>query len=168
MNEFIRRHRNLLLIIALLLTLSVSWFFNRERLRQASVTVSLPVEKVTQPAGALITDYRTRRDAAYADDAAALERLCGQENLSRETREDAAAQLQQMIARREAQSALETALEGSGIAPCMAVVSPGSVTIVTEKDTLSQGESALVLTLAQAHADVPPSGVRVLTSADLK
>ena len=46
--------------------------------------------------------------------------------------------------------------------PCVAVVEGGSVTIVTEKDGLTDGESALVITLARAHAGVEPSGVRVM------
>ena len=56
------------------------------------------------------------------------------------------------------------ALCETALAPCVAVVSEGSVTIVTEKEGLTSGETALVMTMAQAHAGVEPSGVRVVTA----
>lgn len=164
MMEFIRKHRNPLLLTALLFTLAASYFFTQQRLLEASTTVSLPVEQVSAPASSALDDYRARREATYLQDVSTLESLCAQENLSAQTREDAAAQLQALIATRQSQLALEGALVKSGVAPCLAVISPGSVTVVTEKETLSDGESALIMTLAQSHTGVAPSGVRVITS----
>lgn len=164
MMELIRKHRNILLLASLLLTLAVSWFATNKRLVEASATVSLPVEPVSAAPSSKLEQFRTRREAAFAADAASLQALCGQENLSNSTREDAARQLQQLISTREKQLALEGALTQSGLSPCVAVLSEGSVTLVTDKPTLSDGESALVLTLAQAHTGVVPSGVRVMTA----
>ena len=40
----------------------------------------------------------------------------------------------------------------------------GSVTIVTEKQEITEQDTALVLTLVQVHTDVPASGVRIMTA----
>ena len=69
----------------------------------------------------------------------------------------------EMAANREYQQALETALASTALAPCAAVVSGGSVTIITGKTDISPQDSALVLTLAAAHAGAKPSDVRILT-----
>lgn len=164
MSQFLIKYRNYFLLIALLATLAVSYFANQERLLEAAATVSLPVEQVTVSPSGRLEEFRLRRDETLQADMAALQSLCDQENLDAQTREDAAAKLQAMIETRQAQLTLEGALTQSGVYPCVAVISPGSVTIVTEKATLSDGESALVMTLAQAHAGVEPSGVRVMTA----
>lgn len=164
MMAWIHKHRNSMLLACLLATLVVSWFFTNKRLVEAAVTVSLPVEQVTSAPKGSLDSFRSRREEAFLADVATLETLCGQENLADSIREDAARQLQEMISTREAQLALEGALTESGISPCVAVISEGSVTIVTDKATLTDGESALVMTLAQTHAGVAPSGVRVITA----
>ncbi len=166
MMAFIRKHRNVLLLLCLLLTLAFSWLATNQRLVDAAATVSLPVEPVSAAPAGKLAQFRARQEAAFAADTASLQALCDREDLSAATREDAALQLQQLIAAREKQLALEGALTQSGLYPCVAVVGEGSVTLVTEKSTLSDGESALVLTLAQAHAGVEPSGVRVITAGD--
>lgn len=164
MMAFIRKHRNSLLLLCLLLTLAVSWLATSRRLAQSAATVSLPVEPVSAVPAGRLEQFRARREEAFLADAASLQALCDQDSLSATTREDAARQLQQLVSTRETQLALEGALAQSGLYPCVAVVSEGSVTLVTEKETLSDGESALLLTLAQAHAGVAPSGVRVMTA----
>jgi len=168
MTDFILKHRNALLLLCLLTTLAASWFFTNQRLTEAAATVSLPVEQVSAPAASRLEAFRARQEETYLSDTAALQALCAQESLSSATREDAAAQLQRMVDTRQTQLALEGALAQSGVYPCVAVISQGSVTIVTEKATLSDGESALVMTLAQAHAGVEPSGVRVMTASEIK
>ena len=168
MTDFIIKHRNALLLMCLLVTLALSWFFTNQRLTEAAATVSLPVEQVTAPAATKLEEFRTRREETFLADMATLQSLCDQENLSAATREDAAQQLQRMVDTRQAQLALEGALVQSGVSPCVAVISQGSVTIVTGKSDLSTGESALVMTLAQAHAGVEPSGVRVMTASEMK
>lgn len=168
MMEFIRKHRNPLLLLCLLVTLAASWFLTNQRLTQAAATVSLPVEQVNATPASRLEEFRTRREETILADIATLQTLCDQENLSEQTRQDAADQLQRLVATREAQLALEGALTQSGVYPCVAVITEGSVTIVTEKETLSDGESALVMTLARVHAGVEPSGVRVMTAENAK
>lgn len=167
MMAFIRKHRNPLLLLCLLITLAISWFATNKRLVEAAVTVSLPVEPAaTAVPSSRLEQFRAQQEAAFLADTASLQALCDQDTLSEATREDAARQLQQLIATREQQLALEGALSQSTLYPCVAVIAEGSVTLVTDKTTLSDGERALVLTLAQAHAGVDPSGVRVITAEE--
>lgn len=164
MNNWLHKHRNMLLITLLALTLTVSCLANQHYLERITPTVSLPVMQTTQAPQSPIEQYREERDAAALKDMAALETLVNQADLDPQTRADAAAQLQRMVSQRQKQTALEGALVQSGVYPCAAMVEEGSVTIVTEKTDLSDGETALVLTMAQMHAGVLPSGVRVITA----
>lgn len=164
LGEFLTRHRNLFLLILLVATLLVSGVANRERLEAASVTVDIPVTEVSaRPSGALET-YRQQRDADTQSDIDALHSLCAQEQLDTQTREDAAIRLQSIIQSRQTQSALEGALLNSSLYPCVAVVSENSVTIVTEKSTVTDQDTALALTLAAAHAGASPEQVRIITA----
>lgn len=161
----IKKHMNLILIVALLVTMVVSYAANQRRLTAETSAVSLPVVSVTASPSAL-EEYRRRREETTLQDMAALQALCEAEQLDSLTRGDAAAQLQQLIARREQQSALEGALTQSGLSPCVAVLAEGSVTIVTGKEKVSEAESALVMTLAQTHTGVKPAGVRIITASN--
>ena len=164
MAEWIRKHRNLLLLTLLLTTMTVSYLTNQRSMQESTPTVSLPVTQTTAAPASAIEKFRQSRDADALRDMAALETLVNQTNLDAQTRSDAAAQLQRMVDVRQKQTALEGALTQSGVYPCVTVVNEGSATIVTEKTDLSDGETALILTMAQVHADVPPSGVRVITA----
>lgn len=163
-SDWISRHRNLLLILLLLATMAVSSLANQERLSQDAATVSLPVvEPCAEPAGR-IELFRQQRDTTAMQDMAALQTLVHQEQLDEQTRAEAARQLQSLVDAREKQLALEGALLESGLYPCAAVVSAGQVTIVTEKTTLTDDESALLMTMAQLHAGASPSQVSVITA----
>lgn len=164
LGDLLTKHRNAFLLMLLVTTLIVSGYANRERLQSASATVEIPVtEAAAKPLGTLEA-YRQQRDQDARSDMAALEKLCTQETLDASTREAAAQQLQEIIDSRQAQSALEGALAGSSLHPCVAVVAGGNVTIVTEKSTVTEKDSALVMTLAAAHAGVSPEKVRIITA----
>lgn len=164
LGEGLTKHRNFFLLGLLLTTLVVSGFAQQERLRDTSPTVEIPVTEVAaQPLSAL-DSYRQQRDQEAQSDIAALEKLIAQPTLDEDTREAAAAHLQEIIANRQAQSALEGALAGSSLYPCAAVVSGGNVTIVTQKSTVTDRDSALVMSLAAAHAGVTPEKVRIITA----
>lgn len=164
LGEMLTKHRNIFLLALLITTLAISGAANRERLQTASTTVNIPVtETAAQPLGALEA-YRRQRDQDALSDIAALEKLVAQPALDESTREAAAAQLQTVIGSRQAQSAMEGALAGSSLHPCVAVVAGGSVTIVTEKRTVTKKDSALVMTLAEAHAGVSPENIRIITA----
>ncbi|MBQ8654827.1 MAG: SpoIIIAH-like family protein [Clostridia bacterium] len=164
MNDWIRRYRSPLMLGLLLLTMTVSYFANQHSQLEAGQAVSLPVVQTSPEPVSPLDEYRQQRDADALRDMAALEALVNQAELDPQLRADAAAQLQRLVAERQQESALEGALTASGVYPCAAVAEAGSITIVTEKNTLSEGENALILTLAETHAGVSPSGVRVITA----
>lgn len=160
--EFLTRHRNLFLLTLLLTTLCISSASNQARLEASNETTALPVMRTSSQTTSAVSAYISERDAAHQRDVAALTALCAQEELDSQTRQDAADRLTQLIANREAQQALEDALSLSSLAPCAAVVSGGSVTIVTHKRDVTEQDAALVLTLATAHAGAEAADVRIV------
>lgn len=162
--DFIARHRNLLLLMLLLATMTVSSLANQERLAQETAAVTLPVAETVGTAADPVEAFRLRRDETVLRDMAALQALAGEEQLDEATRRSAAEQLQALTDARERQMALEGALLASGVSPCAAVISGESVTIVTEKATLTDDETALLMTLAQTYAGASPGNVRVMTA----
>lgn len=155
---FIARHRNLLLIVLLASTLALSSNAARQRLESARPTTALPVTQAASPVAA----YTAQRDTSFLTDLQALHSLCENASLDAATREAAADRLTRLIADRDAEAALEEALSRTALAPCAAVISGGSVTIVTEKAALTPEEAALALTLAVAHTGLPAASVRIL------
>lgn len=164
LGNLLTKHRNLILLLLLVVTLLVSGAANRERIEAASATVNIPVTKVSAKSVSALEAYRRTRDETALRDISALEALCSQENLDSRTREDAARRLQELTENRQAQSALEGALLSSSLSPCVAVVAGGSVTIVTEKSDVTDKDTALVMTLAAAHAGTLPENVRIITA----
>lgn len=164
MNEntpFIARHRRLLLIALLAVTLLVSSEMNRRSLEAETVFTTLPVS-VNSAAEALQV-YKADRDSTDERNTSALLALTENEAIDPQTRQAAAAQLTAICANREHQQALEAALASTALAPCAAVVTGSSVTIVTGKAEITPEDSALVLSLAAAHAGAKPSDVRIMT-----
>ena len=94
----------------------------------------------------------------------ALEHLTAQPLLDKSTREAAAEQLQSIIDIRQAQSAIEGALSNSSLSPCVAVIAGNALTIITSKSTVTDKDTALIMTLAAAHAGIQPENVRIITA----
>lgn len=158
MSTILTRHRNLLLLLLLGAVLIVSCLQRDE----AVPTVAIPViETASAPVNA-VEAFRVQRDQDTLADIAALEKLCALESSDHGLQSDAAAQLQAIIDARQAQSALEGALLGSSLSPCVAVVSGGCVSIVTGKQEITDKDAALVLSLAAAHTGTAPGNVRII------
>ena len=164
LGQWLTKHRNAFLLGLLTLTLVVSGYANQQRVTAASSTVSIPVMETARQPLSPLESCRQQRDQEALRDMAALETLINQPLLDEATREASADQLAALVSNRQAQSALESALSGSSLHPCVAVVSNESVTIVTEKSAVTDKDSALVLTLAAAHAGVSPENVRIITA----
>ena len=162
LSQFFIRHRRLLLIALLTVTLLVSSEANRHRLQAETVATSLPV--MTTDAAASVAVFSRQQDDQHARDVAALSALIDHDDVDAQTRSDASDQLLEMIADREGRIALEEALSATSLAPCSAVVAGGSVTLITAKTEITQEESALVLALAAAHCGADPENVRILTA----
>ena len=157
---FLVRRKNWLLMAALALSLTAALLLRPSSPQAQRVT--LPMTSAESSASPL-ESFRISRDSAYQRDMAALETLIS-ENTDRAARQSAAEELQAYVALHQAQLALEGALLTSELAPCCAVVTDGSVTIVTEKQEITEQDTALVLTLVQVHTGVPASGVRIMTA----
>lgn len=162
--EFITRHRRMLLIALLSVTMLVSSALNRRRLEEDAVLTSLPVTQVPAGRSDPVSAYISGRDAAHQQDVEALSSLIARDDIDPLTRERAAEEMCELIRHREAQDALEAALASTDLAPCTAVVTDRAVTIVTGKTLLTPEDSALILTLAAAHADADPEDVHVMTA----
>lgn len=158
---FLVRRKNWLLMAALALSLTAALLLRPSSPQAQRVT--LPMTSAESSASPLEA-FRISRDSAYQRDMAALETLISSENTDRAARQSAAEELQAYVALHQAQLALEGALLTSELAPCCAVVTDGSVTIVTEKQEITEQDTALVLTLVQVHTGVPASGVRIMTA----
>lgn len=164
LGKWLTKYRNVFLLALLTLTLVVSGYANQQRVKAASSTVSIPVVETAAQSLSPLETCRQQRDQEALQDMAALEALVNQPLLDEATRESAADHLAVLVGNRQAQSALESALSGSSLHPCVAVVSSGSVTIVTEKSAVTDKDSALVLTLAAAHTGASPENVRIITA----
>lgn len=162
MGKFLMKYRNLLLLGVLVATMIVSYYLNQEQLAIRTSAVTIPITGAPASSADALSASRQRRDETALADMAALQALCEAENVDETLRQDAALRLAALVDTREKQQDLEEALTASGIAPCVAVLSPGCVTIATEKKALTQEEQALALTLAGIHAGVQPSGVRII------
>lgn len=160
--DFITRHKNMLLIALLSVTLLLSSEANRRRLSDGLFTTALPVTQ-TQEAALAVSACALEQDAAYDRELTALSALIAREDIEASTREAAAEEMQAIIHDRQAREALDTALAATSLAPCTAVISGGSVTIVTAKSEITPEESALALSLASAHAGAQMQNVRILT-----
>lgn len=162
--ELLTKHRNAFLLLLLAVTLAVSGYANQAQLQDASATVCIPVTEVSAPAISPLETYRQQRNQETLADMDALEKLISQTLLDEPTRDAAADHLREIVDKRQAQSSMEGALIGSSLYPCVAVVENGSLTIVTAKNTITQKDTALVLTLSAAHTGIPPENVRIITA----
>ena len=160
--QLLTKHRNAWLLALMLTTLLLGRYFNHQQ--SSSPSVEIPVIQ----ASALTLDplalFWQERNQGMLEDIASLEALCAQTTLDERTRDDAAALLTSIIASRRAQDAIEGALSASSLYPCTVVVQDNAVTVVTAKKTITEKDTALVLTLADAHTNVSPENVRILTA----
>lgn len=168
MKAWITRYKRWLLWAAGMLALCVGalWILPAALERPAQEGLSLPVLTAAQEETDAFERFRQQREEERKADRASLEKLLERDDLDAQTLEDAAAALQRLVTWNEEELALEGALTKSRISPCLAVRSEGMVTVVTQKDSLSEGESALLLTLCEAHTGVSPKGVKVICTGD--
>lgn len=168
MRAWITRYKCWLMWATGMLALCVGalWILPAALERPAQEGLSLPVLTAAQEETDAFERFRQQREEERKADRASLEKLLERDDLDAQTLEDAAAALQRLVTWNEEELALEGALTKSRISPCLAVRSEGMVTVVTQKDSLSEGESALLLTLCEAHTGVSPEGVKVICTGD--
>lgn len=166
MTKFLIQYRNTLLFALLVLTMVVSYCLQQERLAVQTSTVQIPMVQTTVGPIGKLDICRAQREETALTDMAALQALCESVNSDAQTRADAANRLKSLVDNREKQAALECALAENGIAPCLTILAPGCVTIVTDKPGVSSDDQAQVFALARLHAGIEPSGVRIICGND--
>ncbi len=169
MLAFLKKHRNLIFLSVILLTLAGSYLWNQYQLQESQL-VSLPITRtaggVATPTPAVsktpLKEYQEKRETTRKEDMAALEALAANEKADELVRDQAHGQLLELIKCRESELAIEGALTGAGLAPCVAVVQRGAVTVLVEKKELTQTEAAMILNIAAAHSGEASENIRIL------
>jgi len=169
MFAFIRKHKNLIFLGILLVTLAGSYLWNQYQLG-ALRTVSLPISRTEgdggMPTSAItktpLATYQDKREATRQADMAALETLAANEKVDQAARDQAQEELLEVIRCRESELAIEGVLTGAGLAPCVAVVQRGAVTVLVEKKELTQTEATMILTITAAHTGEVPENIRIM------
>lgn len=169
MLAFLKKHRNLIFLSVILLTLAGSYLWNQYQLQESQL-VSLPITRtdggVATPTAVVsktpLKEYQEKRETTRKEDMAALEALAANEKADELVRDQANGQLLELIKCRESELAIEGALTGAGLAPCVAVVQRGAVTVLVEKKELTQTEAAMILNIATAHSGEASENIRIL------
>ncbi len=169
MMSFFKKYRNLIFLSVLLLTLAGSYMWNQYQLT-GSKMVSLPMSRTAgvnaTPTVTVIKTplaaYQEKREATRKEDMAALETLAANAQVDQTARDQAHDELMEVIRCRENELAIEGALTGAGLAPCVAVVQRGAVTVLVEKKELTQTEASMILTVAAAHSGEAPENIRIM------
>jgi hypothetical protein len=108
---------------------------------------------------------RTLREAAYEEDRASLTALSQNPEVAVKTREDAAAQLTLMIAGHQSELGIEEALTAAGFDPCLVLLQNGTLTVMVRAQSLTNTQSATILSLCAAHTQVGVENIRIMTGS---
>ncbi|MBR3875025.1 MAG: SpoIIIAH-like family protein [Clostridia bacterium] len=119
-----------------------------------------PPEVTPEP---VYADERTARERAFEADSQALERLTQSEDET--VRQQAARQLEILMKEHRAELAIEEALQQSGMETAFVIASNGSVTVALSSEQEAQKNSAMILALCMAHADVVAENVRIMSAS---
>lgn len=112
-------------------------------------------------------EKRSLRETAYEKDMASLAALTENQGVSPQVREDAAKQLQQMVAGHQTELAIDEALRSAGFSPCVTLLQNGALTVMVEQKELTGAQSATILSLCAAHTDVGLENIRIMTGERL-
>lgn len=105
---------------------------------------------------------RTAREAAYDKDVAALTALLDSGAADEETRAQAAARLDQLVADHQSELGLEEALNQAGFSPCVVLLQNGALTVIVASSDMTAETSAAILSLCAAHTDIGVENIRIM------
>lgn len=105
---------------------------------------------------------RSLRETAYDKDVAALEALLASGAADTATQAQAAAHLEELIAAHQSELAVEALLQQAGYEGCMVVINGSAVTVLIPAQQLNTQNSAAVLSLCAAHANVGADSIRLM------
>ena len=120
---------------------------------------SLSAGQTPAPAAA---QERTARETAYDKDVAALTALLDSGAADDETRAQAAARLDQLVADHQSELGLEEALNQAGFSPCVVLLQNGALTVIVASSDMTAETSAVILSLCAAHTDIGVENIRIM------
>lgn len=120
---------------------------------------SLSAGQTPAPAAA---QERTARETAYDKDVAALTALLDSGAADEETRAQAAARLDQLVADHQSELGLEEALNQAGFSPCVVLLQNGALTVIVASSDMTAEASAAILSLCAAHTDIGVENIRIM------
>ncbi len=155
--------------VILLLGIFLGAGYLLNNLTPAESTLRIPVTNV--PAGVTLSPapissvqaYREKREQTRDEDLKTLQGILDSGAGNAAFLADVAAQLSQITRQREEELAIEGVLIGSGFSPCLAVVAPGSVTVIVTRETLTRGEAALIMTLCEKNTQEALDNIKIMT-----
>lgn len=120
---------------------------------------SLSAGQTPAPAAA---QERTARETAYDKDVAALTVLLDSGAADEETRAQAAARLDQLVADHQSELGLEETLNQAGYSPCVVLLQNGALTVIVASSDMTAEASAAILSLCAAHTDIGVENIRIM------
>ena len=108
-------------------------------------------------------DARGVREQGYDKDIATLQGLIDSEHIDAETRAQAAERLRRMVSDHQSELGIEQALRSAGFTPCLVLMQNGSLTIMVSEPELTGAQSAAILSVCVAHAEIGVENVRIMT-----
>ena len=109
-----------------------------------------------------VTQERTARETAYDKDVAALTALLDSGAADEETRAQAAARLDQLVADHQSELGLEETLNQAGYSPCVVLLQNGALTVIVASSDMTAETSAAILSLCAAHTDLGVENIRIM------
>lgn len=109
-----------------------------------------------------VTQERTARETAYDKDVAALTALLDSGAADEETRAQAAARLDQLVADHQSELGLEETLNQAGYSPCVVLLQNGALTVIVASSDMTAETSAAILSLCAAHTDIGVENIRIM------
>lgn len=125
----------------------------RQTMPEASTPAPVPTAAVSR---------RSLREAAYDKDVKALTELLQSGAADADTQAQAARHLDELIWAHQAEGAVEEALKQAGYTECEVIISGGAVTVLMPAEKLNAQNSAAVVSLCAAHANVGADAIRVM------
>ena len=121
-----------------------------------------PSASLSQTPAPAAAQERTARETAYDKDVAALTALLDSGAADEETRAQAAARLDQLVADHQSELGLEETLNQAGYSPCVVLLQNGALTVIVASSDMTAETSAAILSLCTAHTDIGVENIRIM------
>lgn len=109
-----------------------------------------------------VQSARQIRETAYQKDLATLRELSADETVQEETRQQAARQIERMVAWHQMELGLEEMLFSAGFSPCMVLIQNDALTVAVSASEITAAESAVILSICLAHTEIAAENIRIM------